>query len=133
VNFGSMTSTDMFGYEVAIQTILASRRPGKHSNDYTQWDSIRKYRTAYAIHERASPQANLNSLTLGDDKGKVQRFVEDGCSSYWYSRFTIGCKHRMGQDWRPNKALSTSLILAYLKTNEIRILNQKRCMILIAG
>jgi hypothetical protein len=121
VHFGSMPDTDTFGYEVAIQTVLASRRPGKYSKDHTQWDSIRKYRTAYANHMRASPQANVNPLVLGDDKGKIQRFVGDGCSSYWYSRFSIGCKHRMGQDWRPNKALSTSLLLAYLKKIEFRI------------
>jgi hypothetical protein len=115
VHFGSMPPTNTFGYEVAIQIVLALRRPGKYSRDYTQWDSIRKFRTAYANHVRASPQANSNPLILGDDKGKAQRFVEDGCSSYWYSRCSIGCKHRMGQDWRPNMALSTALFVAYLK------------------
>jgi hypothetical protein len=47
--------------------------------------------------------------------------MEDGCSSYWYSRFTIGCKRRMGQDWRPNKAFSTALLLSYLKSIEDKI------------
>jgi hypothetical protein len=46
VNYGSMPPTDTFGYEVAIQTVLASRRAGKYSESYTQWYSIRKYRTA---------------------------------------------------------------------------------------
>jgi hypothetical protein len=63
----------------------------------------------------------LNPLVLGDDKRKTQRFVQDGCSSYWYSRFALGCKHRMGQDWRPNKAFSTELILAYLKLIDCKI------------
>jgi hypothetical protein len=88
VHYGSMPSTDTFGYEVAIQTVLALRRPGKYARDHTQWDSIRKYHTAYANHVRASPQVKFNSLILGDDKGKAHRFVEDGCSSYWYSRFS---------------------------------------------
>jgi hypothetical protein len=73
VHFGSMPSTDTFGYEVAIQIVLASRRPGEYSREYTQWDSIRKFCTAYANHVRASPQANHNPLILGDDKGKSQR------------------------------------------------------------
>jgi hypothetical protein len=116
-----MPVKDTFGYEVAIQTVLASRRPGKYARDHTQWDSIRKFRTAYVNHVRASPQANSEPLVLGDDKGKAQRFAVDGCSSYWYNRFSIGCKRRMGQDWRPNMALSTSLLVAYLKSVHGRI------------
>jgi hypothetical protein len=99
VHYGSMQATDTFGYEVAIQTVLASRRPGKYARDYTQWDSIRKFCTAYANHVRASPQANSSSVVLGYDKGKEQRFVVEGCSLYWYSRFSIGCKHQMEQDF----------------------------------
>jgi hypothetical protein len=120
-NIGTMPTRDTFGYEVAIVTVLASRRSGKHSVDYTQWDTVRKYRTCYANHHRASPQANQHALTLGDDKGKAQRFVEDGCSSYWYSRFSLGCKNRMGQDWRPNKAFSTPLLHRLLKATQQKI------------
>jgi hypothetical protein len=49
-HFGQMPSRDTFGYEVAIQTVLASRRAGKYLSDYTQYDSVRKYRTAFANH-----------------------------------------------------------------------------------
>jgi hypothetical protein len=116
VHYGSMPMSDIFGYEVAIQNVLASRRSGKHSSTHNQYESVRKYRTAYSNHSQASPQANMNPLILGDDKGKTQRFVQDGCSSYWYNRFAMGCKRRMGQDWwRPNRAFSTALLLAYLK------------------
>jgi hypothetical protein len=66
-------------------------------------------------------QANIDSLILGDDRGKTQRFVKDGCASYWFSSFAIGCKHWMGQDWRPNQAFSTELLLAYLCGLEFRI------------
>jgi hypothetical protein len=52
---------------------------------------------------------------------RQKRFVQDGCASYWFSRFAIGCKHRMGQDWRPNQAFSTELLLAYLHRLEFRI------------
>jgi hypothetical protein len=92
-----------------------------YSSDHTQYNTIRKIRTVYANHCQASPQANINPLSLGDDKGKIQRFVQDGCSSYWYGRFTMGLKHRMGQDWRPNMALSTDLISTYLGEIEAKI------------
>jgi hypothetical protein len=120
-HIGSMPSADIFGYEVAIVTVLASRRSGKHSSEYTQWDTIRKYCTCYTNHHRASPQANQKALILGDKKGKALRFVEDGCSSYWYSRFLIGCKNRMGQDWRPNKSFSTQLLHLLLDSTKAKI------------
>jgi hypothetical protein len=64
-HFGSIPSRDTLGYKVAIQTILASRRPRKYSNDHTQYESIRKCRTIYSNHSKAFPQANLNPLILG--------------------------------------------------------------------
>jgi hypothetical protein len=121
IHQGCMPERDEFGYEVAIQMVLASRHGGRHSSEYTQFDTIRKFRTAYSNQVRASPQANVNQITLGDDKGKVQRFVKDGCSSYWFSRFILGCKNRMGQDWRPNKALSTQLLKLVISVVERKI------------
>jgi hypothetical protein len=121
VHEGSMPEQDNFGYEVAIQMVLASRQSGKHSATYTQFDTIRKYRTAYTNQVKASPQANREQSTLGDDRGKIQRFVKDGFSSYWFSRFVLGCKNRMGQDWRPNKALSTRLLLSVLDVVNTKI------------
>jgi hypothetical protein len=60
---------DTFGYEVTIQTVLASRRPGKYSEDYTHWDSVRKYRTAYANIEPLHKQiAILSSLVRTKEK-----------------------------------------------------------------
>jgi hypothetical protein len=87
IHYGILPATETFGYEVAVQTVLASRQMGKeYSEDHTQWDSCRKFRTAYSNHVKTSPQANTNPLKLGDDKGKTQNFVQDGCASYWYSR-----------------------------------------------
>jgi hypothetical protein len=103
------------GYEIAIQMLLDSRRPGKHSKEYMQWDTIRKIRTTYSNHSRASPQANLSTTALGDERGRAQRMVSDKCSSYWFSKFFSGCKRGMGQDWRPNKAMGILLIQAVVK------------------
>jgi hypothetical protein len=78
-HLGSNPPNNTFGYEVAIQTVLASRRPGKYASDYTQYETICKFRTVYSNYLKASPQANQNPLVLGDDKGKTQRFVQEGC------------------------------------------------------
>jgi hypothetical protein len=83
---------------------------------------MQKISDAYLNRVKASPQANINPIILGDDKGKSQRFLQDGCASYWFSRFNMGCKNRMGQDWRPNQAtMSTALIIVFLDAVKFRI------------
>jgi hypothetical protein len=114
---------DHCGYEVAIQMLLASKRPGRHSQEYTQYDTIRKIRTAFSNFSRASVQANLSVTALGDDKGYAQRLVQDQVSSYWFSKFFQGCKRRMGQDWRPNLALTVELITRLFRQTKDRYIN----------
>lgn len=111
------------GYEVAIQMLLASLKPGKYSKEYTQWDTIRKLRTAASNQYRASAQATSLEWTLSDDRGHSQRLSNDPCASVWFGRFFMGCKRRMGQDWRPNKALSTDLIVKVLERTTERYKN----------
>jgi hypothetical protein len=42
----------------------------------------------------------------------------DSCASFWFYRFLEGCKGRMGQDWRPNQAMSIDLLLKVLSETE---------------
>jgi hypothetical protein len=44
-NNGVMPYNDHCGYEVAIQMLLACRKPGKHSAKNSQWDTIWKLQT----------------------------------------------------------------------------------------
>jgi hypothetical protein len=60
-------------------------------------------------------------MALGDQKGQYKRFSTDPCSSFWFYRFVEGARIRMGQDWRPNKALSIDLLLALLESAELKI------------
>ena len=50
--------------------------------------------------------------------GKYSRISQDPCSSIWFLWFIQGCKKRMGKDWRPNRAISNSLMLGLLATVE---------------
>ena len=118
---GPLPYFDHCGYETAIQTILFSRKSGRHSADYTQYATIRKLRTAFGNQVRAAPQANKRTLAIGDTAGLYQRLGEDICGSFWYYRFNKGLKARMGQLWKPNRALSTILLLELLKKVEGQI------------
>jgi hypothetical protein len=118
---GPLPDHDHCGYEVAVEMLLHSRRPGSYSGAYTQFETIRKLRTAFSNHCRASAKANRTAMCLGDQKGKYQRFSTDPCSSFWFYRFVEGARIRMGQDWRPNKAISIELLLLLLESTELKI------------
>jgi hypothetical protein len=117
---------DHCGYEVAIQMVLQSREPGLHSENYQQWDTIRKLRTAYSNQVRASVFANRTPLSIGDDSGKsYMRIGSDPCASLWFQRFTMGCCRRMGQDWRPDRVISIEQMLSLLLVVEEKITASK--------
>jgi hypothetical protein len=118
---GPLPSYDHCGYEIAIEILLYSRRQGKYSKKNLQFDTIRKLRTAYSNHVRASSQANQEATSLGDVKGNYQRFSSDPCGSFWFYRFMKGMKCRMGQDSRPNKAMSVDLLLRVLEETDLKI------------
>jgi hypothetical protein len=48
VHDGPMPDHDYCGYEIAIQMVDSSRRPGKHVKTHTQFETIRKHRSAFA-------------------------------------------------------------------------------------
>jgi hypothetical protein len=118
---GNFPHHDHCGYEVAITMLLASQKTGKYDSNHTQWDTIRKYCTAYANHVKTTPQENQQVLAFSDDRGQNQRASVDKCFSMWFSRFFVGCRRRMGQDWRPNKGLSTELIIEVLARVSSRV------------
>jgi hypothetical protein len=57
-------------------------------------------------------------MALGDQKGRYLRFATDPCASLWFHRFLEGCRYQIGQEWRPNQAMSIPLLVATLKTIE---------------
>jgi hypothetical protein len=115
---GPLPEFDHCGYEVAVQMVLESRKKGLYCIDRLQFDTIRKLRTVYFNHCRASAKADRTAMSLGNQKGKYVRFSTDACASFRCYRFLEGCKGRMGQDWRPNQVMSINLLLKVLSEME---------------
>jgi hypothetical protein len=116
---GPLSSEDHCGYRVAMQMVASSLRGGRYSGSHKQWDTIRRIRSVYSNQFRASARGNETSMSMTDNKGaNVQRMTLDPCGSLWFQRFTEGCRKRMGQDWRPNRAISIELITEVLKAVE---------------
>jgi hypothetical protein len=119
---GPLPNDDHCGYLVAMQMVAASLGEGRYSGTHKQWDTIRRIRSAYSNQFRASARGNVTALSLTDHKGaNVQRMTRDPCGSLWFQRFTEGCRKRMGQDWRPNRAISIELILEVLHAVEQKV------------
>ena len=113
---------DHCGYQVAIIILLQSRKPGKYSTSYTQYDTIRSYRSTYSNFIRASSRNNNITQSLGDFNGNYQRIVEDECASLFFKRFMDGLRCRMGQVVKPNLALSIPLLLDLVNKIKYRLL-----------
>ena len=116
---------DHCGYELAVATLQYSRRPGKHDHNYTQFNTIRKLRSAYGNWLRASTHTNQHHFVLNDDAGKSVRLIDNKSSSLWFQRFNAGMKYRMGVVWKPNKAFSTQILLKIIERAEYKRINSE--------
>jgi len=112
---GPLPLFDHCGYRIAVSMLLLSRNPGKHNNTYTQFDTIRSYRSTFSNFTRASSINNRSSLSLGDLNGNYQRLSHDEAGSFFFKRFMEGLRSRMGQVHKPNLAMSIDLFLELIK------------------
>ena len=114
---GPFPNYDHCGYHVAFLMLDASLDQGKYLRDRKQFDTIRKFRSTYSNHVRATASTLVNGhpLVLTDNNGKAfSRMGQDESGSLWFSRFVEGCRRRMGQDWRPDQAVTSELMQALL-------------------
>ena len=112
---------DHCGYELAINMLMHSRRPGKYSKTHTQFETVRMLRSAYSSHVRTTPNQNVNQLSWVDKKGQYVRLTDDKCGTLWFSRFMIGLKTRMGHTFKPNMAMSHLLLKSLIHRAEDNI------------
>jgi hypothetical protein len=120
---GPLPDFDHCGYGMAIQLLLKPREAGRYHTSHQQWDTVRRMSMAYRNQVRASGAANSSTLSVGEADGKkYSRICGDPCSSLWYSRFSAGCKGRMGQDWRPDRAMTPKLMKVLFSKIEDRLL-----------
>ena len=118
---GPYPCNDHCGYEIALPMLINSQRPGRNDPTHVQFDTVKKLRTSYCSHMRATPKHNLAHRSLVDNKGKYVRFAEDKGASLWFNRFMMGLKARLGSTWKPNKAMSHELLKEFLYKIEQRI------------
>jgi hypothetical protein len=118
---GPFPYEDVCGYEVAVQMLLGSKKPGKNDATYTQFDTIRRYRASFFNVWQVGQAAQGTLLASTDEKGTYSRLGSCPTQSLWFAKFMQGCKMRMGQLVIQDKAISVDLLLAVLGVVEGRI------------
>ena len=107
-------------YELAIATLQYSKKPGKHSDTHTQFNIVRKLRSAYGNWARTTPKSSSGSWVVNESNGRSSRLSKDLPGSLWYYRFSLGLRYQMGAIWKPNKGFPTKLLIKVLEAAEKR-------------
>ena len=111
---GPMPFYDHCGYEIAVYMVLHSTQAGRHNKKYVQFETIRQLRTCFGNFVKISSSNVHRGLTVDASMGLQRDILNSPTNSLWFRRFFSGCRSRMGQIYRPNLALPTSLIIALL-------------------
>ena len=109
---GPFPCYDYQGIFVAVAMLQRSLEPGRYAL-YSQFQTIRKLRSAYANQYMASLRGSLSAATLGRTMGKAI-LTQCPTNSIWFERFSLGCLKRMGQEVRQDLGISIEVLLALL-------------------
>jgi hypothetical protein len=108
---GPHNPQDLFGMAAAVAMLSKSTQPGKHDENYTQFESLWKLRAAYSNFYHASAYSTSTAMTLGRDTAK-SFLTTCPTQSMWFERFTKGCLKRMGQEIKQDLAVSIHVMKA---------------------
>jgi hypothetical protein len=99
---GPMPLEDVTGHSVAVQILLASREAGKYHVDHSQYETIRKHRSAFSNCWLALEKGSRVNISTGrDQRGQSILLTTCPTDSEWFKKpFDKGLKKRMGQDVR---------------------------------
>jgi hypothetical protein len=133
---GPFPTKDESGVCVAFSMLIHSKRAGSHTKLYTQFETIRKQRSAFSNTYFASAEsAALGTVLTAGDQSNGQ-ITKCPTHSLWFSRWSKGCQTRMGFILKQNKALSLDVMLSLISEFKEGIENalpgswdrQKLCM-----
>jgi hypothetical protein len=112
---------DNFGMFASCVMLEHSLNPGITAAT-VQFGTIRKTRSALSNYS-ATTRSELTESVLvgGKNKGERWNFSATPMYGLWFNRFKDGCHSRMGDDIRPDKAMSIELILEIQKLYEIKL------------
>ena len=103
-HISTLSQCDYCGYETDIHTLLFSRKSGRYSTHYTQYDTIIILTPAFSNQVRAYTQSNRLTLAIQDAVGYTSIWEKMPAVHSDSTDFNNSLKFRMGQLWEPNQA-----------------------------
>jgi hypothetical protein len=108
---GPFPLEDKFGMSAAIVILQVSLNPGINDK-HVQFGTIHKFRSAFSNAYNSSVEG-LDAMVMAKD---TQKMSVTNCPTYglWFEKFMHGCHKRMGEVVRPDRALSSAILLQIL-------------------
>ena len=106
---------DTFGMGPAVVMLQLSLKAGLNDK-HVQYNTVRRFRGAYSNVYNASTSALTGTTMVGGTK----RLGVTKCPTYsdWFTRFSRGCHKRMGDNTRPDRAISINIMLEIFRQLE---------------
>ena len=128
---------DTVGFQIALEILRASKLPGRNDTMYTQFDSIRKIRSAYMNVLECDPSRGLDNKTLKTDKGQMLTQLNSCTQSKLFCMFMKGCEKRMGRFVKQDLGLSFEVLMEILRRFNMELaldtVNYERKRLLVVG
>ena len=121
---GPWPVADTCGFQIAIEMLRASQNPGRNDSSYTQFDSIRKMRSAYLTAYESSPSRCLDNRSFISGKGNHSAMVNSKTQSKLFVKFMRGCEKRMGRLVKQNVGISLEMLFAMLDIYEAELADE---------
>ena len=109
---------DNQGFQIAIEILRASQRPGRNDSSYTQFDTIRKLRTAYAIVSENTVEGSGNYNLYKGEHGRTMVLSRNETDSVLFRKFMLGVEKRMGRLVLQNIGISIDMLMIILEGYE---------------
>ena len=139
ISVGPWPVQDNCGFQIAIEILRSSQRPGKNDSTYSQFDSIRKLRSAYLTAFEAGPERCLDNACLKTERGQISTLLNSETQSKLFYMFMQGCEKRMGRLVKQDIGMSMGMMKAMLEIYEKELnlpdvtRERKRLIIVCAG
>jgi hypothetical protein len=124
VSVGPWPVSDTCSFQIALEMLKQSQGKGKNDSSYIQFDSIRKFRSAYSDAYSSGPSRCLDNRKLKSDKGQLLSFVNGPTDSQLFMMFMLGCEKRMGKLVKQDAGISFEILKCMLDNYESELMNE---------
>ena len=118
ISVGPWPLKDGCGFQIALEILRASQKPGKYDEKYAQFESIRKIRSAYINAFDSGPKRCLDTRAFKSDRGQLLSLVEGDTQSKLFTMFLRGCEKRMGKLIKQDLGMSFEMLTSMLNIYE---------------